>query len=111
MDCLNYVTLTGFVDRMPSVKFEAERGAQTTMLTLRVEETGKDGATFKGYVFIECYGRVAETAGDMNAGDLVGIEGRLKWRSYIDRDGQKKGTLAVLARQVTVFLSAATLVE
>ena len=75
MDCLNCVTLTGFVERTPSLKFEAESGAQLTTFTVRVEEQGKDGAVFKVYVFIECYGRVAEKAGDVNAGDVVGIEG------------------------------------
>jgi hypothetical protein len=35
----------------------------------------------------------------------------VKWCSYTDRDGQKKGTLAVLARQVTVLVPAAMPVE
>jgi hypothetical protein len=32
MDCLNYITLTGFVERMPSVNFEVERGTLAVLV-------------------------------------------------------------------------------
>ena len=68
---------------------------------------GKEGAVFKVYIPVECYGRTAEKAGTCSAGDLVGVEGKLKWRSYLDKEHQKKGSLVVLARQVSVLVAAA----
>ena len=109
MDSLNTVCISGVVERDPRTKFEGD-GLQTTTLTLRLEEQGKDGMVFKVYVPVDCYGKVAERAAALSAGDLVGIEGKLKWKSY-DHQGQRKGTLCVLARQFAVLVPAAVAME
>ena len=106
MDSLNTVVLSGLLDRDPVTTFQ-EDGQQMTRFTLRCEETGKAGAVFRLYVPVECYGKTAERAAELGAGDVVGIEGKLKWRSTTDRHGEKKGSLCMLARQVSVLVSAA----
>lgn len=110
MASINVACVTGILERDPRTKFEGD-GAQMTSFTLRYEESRRDGTTFKLYIPVECYGRVAEQTATLGAGDVVGVEGRWQWRSYRERDGQKQGTLAVMARQVTVFLPAATPAE
>ena len=106
MDSLNTLTLVGILDRDPSTRFERE-GLQVTTFTLRLEEHGREGKAgqvFRTYVPMIAYSKTAEVAADLNAGDLLGVEGKLVWRS--DWPGQTKGTLAVLARQVTCLVPA-----
>ena len=96
---MNSVCVTGVLERDPRTKFASD-GAQETSFTLRVEESGKDGTVFRTFVPVEAYGRVAEKAADLSAGDMIGVEGKLKWQSYTARDGTKKTSLCVLARLV-----------
>ena len=106
MDSLNTISLVGILERDLSTRFERE-GIQVTTFTLRLEEHGKDGKAgqvFRVYVPVQAYGKTAEAAADLNVGDIVGVEGKLVWRS--DWPGQTKGTLAVFARQVTCLLTA-----
>jgi single-stranded DNA-binding protein len=100
MDQVNVVVLTGFLERSPVVTETAVR------FTIRVDETGKDGTTFKVFVPCEAYGR----AESWEAGAFLAVEGRLKWRSYTDRDGEKKSGLCVFAREVRV-LDAVTVAD
>jgi single-stranded DNA-binding protein len=97
MDQVNVVVLTGFLER-PAVA--SETGAR---FTLRVKEVGKDGTLFKIYVPCEAYGRLAERAESWETGAFLAVEGRLKWRSYTDRDGEKKGKLCVFAKEVRIL--------
>ena len=110
MDSLNLVCLTGLLERDPVTKFD-DNGMQVTTFTLRCEEAGRDGGTIKLYCPVECYGRTAERAADVSAGDVIGVEGKLKWKSYVDKHGEKKGTLAILARQVSLLVSVAVAAE
>jgi hypothetical protein len=50
------------------------------------------------------YGKTAEVAADLNAGDIVGVEGKLVWWS--DWPGRTKGTVAIFARQITCLWPA-----
>jgi single-stranded DNA-binding protein len=110
MDSLNTVCLTGTIERDPVTTFE-ESGTHVTTFTLRVEEQGRDGAVFRTYVVIETYGKTGARAAEFSANDVVAVEGKLKWKSSVDTHGEKKGTLAVLARQVSLLMSAAAAVE
>lgn len=110
MDCLNTVCLTGTLERDPVTKVD-DHGTQLVTFTVRLDESGKDNAVFKTYIPVECYGRTAERAADGGAGDVLGIEGKLKWKSYVDKHGEKRSTLCVLARQVSVLAPAAMAVE
>jgi single-stranded DNA-binding protein len=107
MDSLNTLVLSGALERDPSTSFQDD-GQQLTRFTLRVEEQGKAGAVFKLWVAVECYGKTAERAAALGAGAVVGVEGKLKWRSTTDKHGEKKGSLCMLARQVSVLVPAAS---
>jgi single-stranded DNA-binding protein len=100
---LNSWSGVGVLERDPIVKWQEDESTPTVSFTVRVEEMGKDGGLFKVYVPVEAYSRLAEQAATLRAGELVGIEGKLKWRAYVDKDHQKKGTLAVWARQMSVL--------
>jgi Single-strand binding protein family len=110
MESLNSVSLVGILERDPVTKFEGDRGIQVTTFTLRLDEPGKGakaGQVFRVYIPVECYTTTAERAADLNAGDLVGLEGKLVWRRATDPNGQKPGSLVVFARQVSLLQAAA----
>jgi single stranded DNA-binding protein len=102
---LNTVAVVGVLARDPHMRLE-DNGTQVTSFTLKIEEPGKDGQTFSLFVNVECYGRKSEQAAFLGAGDLVSVTGKLKFRSHVDSEGKKRGTLAVLAREVSVLVSA-----
>ena len=108
-DSLNVVCLTGHLER-PSTVRDTD-GQAIARFTVRCEESGKDGTMFKIYVPCECYGRLAERASSWEPGTLLAIEGRLKWRSYVDAQGQKHSGLAVFAREVRVLEPASVAAE
>jgi single-stranded DNA-binding protein len=105
MDSLNMVCLTGTLERQPTVSFEGE-GSQVCRFTLRLEEGGRDGTIYKTYIGCEVYGRLADQAGSLQPGDVVAVTGALKWRSYVDKSGEKRGAHAVFVRTLTPLLVA-----
>lgn len=62
--------------------------------------TGRSNAAFPP---IAVWGKHAEWVAEMIAsGMLVLIDGRLKWQSSVDRQGQKSGRLLISAWQVSI---------
>ena len=107
---LNTCAIVGVLSREPSTKFEPS-GSQTTALTVRCDEVGRDGQTHALYVSVQCYGKTADQAATLGLDDVVAVEGKLMFKAYADRDGQKRSTLCVLARQIQVLASAAATAE
>jgi len=71
--------------------------------TIRVEEVNRaSGELFKVFVPVEVYGQACDQAQALRAGDTVMVAGKIKWTSWTGKDGQKKSSLAVLARTVRV---------
>jgi single-stranded DNA-binding protein len=98
---LNVCALVGTLARDPRTAFEGE-GKQTTSFTVQVQEAG---VRLVLYVRVQCFGKYAEQAAELSAEDLVSIEGRLRWQSYVYH-GKKRSTLCVVARQITVLQPA-----
>jgi single-stranded DNA-binding protein len=99
---VNKVLLLGMVDQL-KIPVEAD-GRVSTLFTLKYEEAYGQGQIAKLFVPVEVAPRRSEAVGDQIAdGDVVLIDGRLKWRSWIDKKGEKQGKLAVLAWNVTVL--------
>lgn len=62
-----------------------------------MEEPGPAGATFRLFVPCCAYGKTAEAIGDaVNAGDVLFVEGKLKYRSWSDKAGTKQGRLEAM---------------
>jgi hypothetical protein len=74
-------------------------------LTLIVEE-GKGDQVFSLYVPVFVYGNGAEAAAsDVDAHDLIAVDGRLSWKSALKKDGTKLG-LCVSTFGVEVLVKA-----
>ena len=105
---LNHVTLTGTLERDPITRF-ANHGTQSVHFTLRLTEIGPAGQLFTLFVPCEAYGQAGEVAGELSAGETVLVDGKLKWTSWTDKQGQKRTSLAVLARLVKRLVPAGVL--
>lgn len=82
---VNRVMLLGTVsDRGVEVSFVEDRGTAKASFLLILSETGHDGKTYQTYVPCEIWGKKAESAGEVEAGQLVLFEGRLRKRQKGD---------------------------
>ena len=87
MDSLNSVALVGALERDPTMRFVPASGSPCCTATLRCDETGSGGQTFRLYVPLEAYGRTAEALAALTAGTLLGVQGKLAWRQWRNCDG------------------------
>jgi single-stranded DNA-binding protein len=103
---INHVVLTGTCgDPGPRLTYNQSSAKPEAKLTLIVSE-GKGEQTFNLYVPVFVYGNGAERAAEeIDAGDLIAVDGRLSWKSTLKRDGQKLG-LCVSTFGVEVLVKA-----
>jgi single-stranded DNA-binding protein len=107
MESLNSVVLVGIIERDPTMRFVPASGMPCCVGTLRCDEIGTGGQTFRLYVPPEAYGRTAETLGTLTAGAFIGVQGKLAWRK---REGEDKGSLVVMAQRISALLAMAAAV-
>jgi single-stranded DNA-binding protein len=103
---LNHMVLTGKVaDPGPKLTYSTTSAKPECRLTLVIDE-GKGEQVFSLYVPVVVYGAGAErTAEDVDAGDLIAVDGRLGWKSTLKKDGTKLG-LCVTTFGVEVLVKA-----
>jgi single-stranded DNA-binding protein len=89
---VNHIVLIGkCAEPGPKLTYNAASAKPECRLTLIVEE-GKGEQVFSLYVPVFIYGPGAERAAEeVDAGDLIAIDGRLSWKSTLKRDGSKLG--------------------
>ena len=104
---LNQVVIVGRLVRDPELK-ESEGGKTFTNITLAVPRSFKNSNGEYETDFISCVmwkGVAENTAEYCQAGDLVGIKGRIQSRQYETEEEQKRQVMEVVAEKVT-FLSS-----
>jgi len=106
---INRVILTGNLTRDPEMR---ATGGGLSVCSLRIAVNGsrKDGQTGEwvdepNYFNVTIFGRQGETTGQyLQKGRGVAVDGRLRWREYVDKDGNKREAIEVVADTVQ-FLS------
>jgi single-strand DNA-binding protein len=103
MNGFNKVLLAGQVSEAGSKLSYSASGTPLCTFTLVVEESGKEGQAFKLFIPVEVYGAHAEwSAEHLDRGALILVDGKLKWKSALDKQGMKQGRLTVLGWQVSL---------
>jgi hypothetical protein len=89
---INHIVLTGTcADPGPRLTYHQASAKPEAKLTLIVSEE-KGEQTFNLYVPVFVYGAGAErVAEEVEAGDLIALDGRLSWKSTLKKDGTKLG--------------------
>jgi len=99
--------LIGRLGGDPEVRY-TNSGNQVTNFTLATNETwpGPDGSREERTEWhrIVTFGKLAEICGKyLNKGKLVYIGGRIQTRSWEDRDGNKRYTTEIVAREMQML--------
>jgi single-stranded DNA-binding protein len=89
---INHVVLTGkCAEPGPKLTYNTTSAKPECRLTLIVED-GKGDGGFSLFVPVFVYGSGAERAAEeVDAGDIIAIDGRLSWKSTLKKDGTKLG--------------------
>ena len=108
---VNKVILVGRLGADPEVKYltNGTTVANFRMATTenRVNKSGEK-TTFTEWHRIVAFGRLAEICGEyLNKGKQVYIEGRLRTRSWEDKDGNKRWSTEIVATQMQMLGSPA----
>ncbi len=100
---LNRVTLVGRLTRDPALRDTSS----TPVASLRIAVNGRGRDEEGGWVDrpgffdVTVFGRQAETANQYLAkGRRVGIDGRMQWREWVDRDGATRQAVEVVANDI-----------
>lgn len=106
---MNVTMLIGRLVKDPELKYTAGEGMAVTKVTIAVDnynsKTGEKGADF---IPVVVYGKRAENLAQYTLkGSQIAIEGRIKTGSYDAKDGTKRYTTEVIAKNVQ-FLSKAS---
>jgi single-strand DNA-binding protein len=104
---INKVILIGNLGADPEVKYLS---TGTTVANFRIatteNRTNRSGekTTVTEWHRIVAFGRLAEICGEyLNKGKQVYIEGRLRTRSWEDKDGNRKWTTEIVATQMQML--------
>lgn len=107
MPSLNKVTIIGHLGRDPEVKY-SQVGTSICNFTVATSEKYKDKSgeyqENTEWHRVVAFGRLGEICGEyLVKGKLVYIEGRLQTRSWEDKDGQKKYSTEIVAREMLML--------
>jgi single-strand DNA-binding protein len=101
---INTVNLVGRLTRDPEL-----RGSGSSVLGIRLAFTatrkvGDEWEDVPQYVDVVTFGRQAEALSRLlEKGDLIAVSGRLAWREWDDRDGNKRQSHEVVADRVQLL--------
>ena len=102
---INQVTLSGNLTRDPELR-SLPSGVAVCSLRIASNERYKDGATGEwsdraGYYSISVWKGMGEwMAANLHKGDQVVVSGRLRWREWQDKDGNKRESVDISADSV-----------
>ena len=105
--CVNRVTLIGFLGDAPELKF-SQQGKPVCTFSLAVNERWKDPAGAPRerveWFQIVCFARLAEVCGEyLNKGRHVYLEGRLQTRKWKGPEGEQRTVIEVVANQMQIL--------
>jgi single-stranded DNA-binding protein len=107
MGGINRVVLVGTIGKYGVEVRYATSGAPCASFTLVVTELGQDGKDHPVFIPCECWGKKAETASELDAGQLVLFEGKLRKR----QKGEGQWELLVSGFEVQPLLTATMVTE
>jgi len=105
--CVNRITLIGFLGDAPELKF-SQQGKPICTFSLAVNERWKDAAGAPRerveWFQVVCFARLAEVCGEFLAkGRHIYLEGRLQTRKWKGPEGEKRTAIEVVANQMQIL--------
>jgi single-strand DNA-binding protein len=108
--CVNKIILVGFLGATPELKFTAQN-KPVCSFNLAVNERWKDSEGVRQesvqWFRIVSFGRLAEVCAEFLAkGRHAFVDGRVQYRSWEDRNGEKRTVVEVIAQDIRILDSA-----
>ena len=104
---INQVTLIGRVGKDPETR-QTNNGMSVTTLTLATSETYKnkqgqkvENTEWHNVVFFDSLSDIVEKY--VKKGDLIHVNGKIKTRSWDDKDGNKRYITEIISNQMTML--------
>ena len=95
---LNHITIMGRMVRDPELR-HTQKGTAVTGFTVAVERDRKEDGT--DFIDVTAWGKTAEfVCKYFTKGRMAVVEGRLQFRDWIDREGNKRKSAEVVANSV-----------
>jgi len=102
---INHIELLGRVGVEPELRYTGN-GTAVTRLRLATDRPTRNGDSETDWHTVICWAKLGEAVNSyVNKGDRVYVSGRITYRSYEDREGQKRQQTEVHAQDV-VFLDS-----
>ena len=106
---MNTVQILGNLTKDPEVRF-TKSGKAVATFTVAATNTYIDSTTNEtkeqtAFINVVAWGKLGESAGNLNKGNRCFVEGRLQTRSYETQDGQKRYVTEVVANFVGTSLT------
>ena len=102
MSSINKVLILGRVGKDPEVKMTANGKAVCNFSVATSEKI--NGEERVEWHSISLFGKTAEIAGEyLSKGSQVFIEGRIQYRQWQDKDGNKKSMTEILGSNITLM--------
>jgi single-strand DNA-binding protein len=100
---LNRVELIGRLGQDPNMRFTAA-GQTVTRLSLATDRPSRPGETGTDWHQIVCWDQLAEFAGQhLTRGRLVFVAGRISYRTWEGRDGQRRRSAEIVATEIILL--------
>lgn len=100
---MNLAILIGRLGNSPESRVTSKGTAQTsfTIVTNEIRKTDKGFEEVPEFHRCVCFGRLAESvAKHVVKGQLVSLEGRIKTRQYVNKDGEKRSVTEIIVEKV-----------
>jgi single-strand DNA-binding protein len=100
---LNRVELIGRLGQDPNMRLTSA-GQTITRLSLATDRPSRPGETATDWHQIVCWDQVAEFAGQhLTRGRLVFVAGRISYRTWEGRDGQRRRAAEIVATEIILL--------
>jgi single-strand DNA-binding protein len=100
---VNKVILEGHLGQDPEMR-HTQNGHAMLKMRLATSEKGSGGKTHTAWHTVVCWGHLAEDLqGGLSKGDRVHVEGRISYRSWETKDGEKRYATDIVASSVSLL--------
>ena len=102
MASLNRIQIIGNLGKDPEMKFTAAGAAVASFSVAATEKF--NNTTHTEWFRVKAFGKLAEICGEyLRKGKQVYIEGKIQTDEWTDKDGQKRTTIEVIARDMVML--------
>lgn len=109
MNACNQVTLTGYLGQDAETKILSEKN-QVTKFNLATSYVTKDAEGNKKPVTdwhrIECWNSTSKYASYLQKGDLVTVNGSIKYGKYINKEGKEVASTTIVVNNIQTLVKA-----